>query len=94
MDAKEIPIDSPSEQTKEQWFEAGRAHFTSQRYEAALAAFEHALAVDPTYVDAWYCPRDAQRVPTTLARCASGAGSASCGHTSILDARCQDLWLY
>jgi tetratricopeptide (TPR) repeat protein len=52
MDAKKTPIDSPLEQTKEQWFEAGRAHFTSQRYDKALAAFEYALSVDPTYVDA------------------------------------------
>src|SRR5205823_14997415 len=38
--------------TKEQWLEEGRNHHKTNRFEKALAAYEQALAIDPSYARA------------------------------------------
>src|SRR6266702_1857140 len=38
--------------TKEQWLEEGRSHHKANRYDRALAAYEQALEIDPTFARA------------------------------------------
>lgn len=49
------------QKTKVQWMEEGNTHKEAKRFAEALAAYEHALELDPKYSFAWYEKGDALR---------------------------------
>ncbi len=39
--------------TKEQWLDEGNTHYDAERYKEAIAAYDHAIALDPNYAAAY-----------------------------------------
>ena len=40
--------------TKKHWLNEGDAYYREKRYDEALAAYDHAIELDPHYADAYY----------------------------------------
>jgi tetratricopeptide (TPR) repeat protein len=61
-DQPEAEVAAPPQKTLDQWFSEGMSHASAGRYNEALAAYDGALALDPTSAQVWKQKGDALHI--------------------------------